>query len=414
MRLKGGRLRRVSARTSALVAVIAVAAASFTVLCMNASALTVQLRGRLPARSPNRAYDILVRLPSRVARQPDDGPLARPTDLAELSGGITLAQYETISQLPGVQVAAPMTMVGYVPLTVVIPVAIPVSALTPTPALFTVTARQQTDGGLSSVTEPNVGSTYVTTSPLSVSTGDTGTPAGDVEVTPGGAQTVICPRAGATPLPQVFSADAQRRTACWSTTTGPDPADWQGRRPATISVPLGWTFLLPLVAVDPVAEAKLLHLDRAVTQGSYLPTTSATHPGLVPVIIASSIDDDAQDSITLSRLPASAAARYGSGLSPAQINGLLDTTDGQTIGATGTVSLLDSVSDGGEALVEVTGTICRAATCVPLLDRVVMPAGPATFRTSWTSLTSGVYGWAASPLPCVRDAATGRWLVKLG
>jgi hypothetical protein len=80
---------------------------------------------------------------------------------------------------------------------------------------------------------------------------------------------------------------------------------------------------------------------------------------------------------------------------------------------TGMVSILDTVSDGGEALVEVSGTICRGATCVPLVDRLEMPAGPASFSTSWTSLISGVYGWAASPLPCVRDTATGRWLVKL-
>jgi putative ABC transport system permease protein len=317
---------------------MAAAAAAFTILCMNASAPTVLVRGLLPAASPPRAYDILVRVPSRVAQQADAGSLARPTDLAELSGGITLAQYDTIRSLPGVQVAAPMTMAGYVPLTVIIPVAVPASALTSTPALFTVTARQQTDAGLSAVTEQNVGSTYVTTSPLAVSTADASPGAGDVEVAQDGALTLVCPRASATPLPLAFSVDAERRTACWSTTTGPDPVDWSGRPPATVSVPFAWTFLLPLVAVDPAAEAKLLHLDRAVTQGSYLPATGVAHSGSIPVIIASSIDDDAQDSIVLSRLPASAADSYASGLSPAQINGLLDTTDGQTLGTAGTVT----------------------------------------------------------------------------
>jgi hypothetical protein len=80
---------------------------------------------------------------------------------------------------------------------------------------------------------------------------------------------------------------------------------------------------------------------------------------------------------------------------------------------TGRVSVVDAVSDGNEALVEVTGTVCRAATCVLLLDRVAMPIGSASFGASWTSLTSGVYGWAGSPLPCVRNPATGQWLVKL-
>jgi hypothetical protein len=81
---------------------------------------------------------------------------------------------------------------------------------------------------------------------------------------------------------------------------------------------------------------------------------------------------------------------------------------------TGRVSIVYALSDGNEALVEVTGTVCRAASCLPLLGRIVMPTGSASsFSASWASLTSSVYGWASSPLPCVRDPATGRWLVKL-
>jgi putative ABC transport system permease protein len=338
VRADRARLTPVQARTSTLVAGIAATAAAFTILCMNASALTVQVRGQLPAASPPRAYDILVRVPSRVAHQAGADSLARPNDLAELSGGITLAQYDTIRALPGVQVAAPMTMVGYVPLTVIIPVAVPASALTSTPALFTVTARQRSDAGLSSVTEQNVGSTYVTTSPLALSTVDAGPEGGEVEAAPDGGLTLVCPSASPTPLPQVFSVDAQRRTTCWSTSTGADPADWSGRPPATISVPFAWTFLLPLVAVDPAAEAALLRLNRAVTQGSYLPTNGVTSSGPVPVIMASSIDDDAQDSLTLSRLPISAAIHYASGLTADQINALLDATNGQPIGGTDTVT----------------------------------------------------------------------------
>jgi hypothetical protein len=80
---------------------------------------------------------------------------------------------------------------------------------------------------------------------------------------------------------------------------------------------------------------------------------------------------------------------------------------------TGLVTILDAMSHGGEALVEVSGTICVAASCVLLTDRVAMPTGPASFAASWTRLISGVYGWAGSPLPCVQDPATRRWHVKL-
>lgn len=79
----------------------------------------------------------------------------------------------------------------------------------------------------------------------------------------------------------------------------------------------------------------------------------------------------------------------------------------------GSVSIVDAVSQGDEALVEITGTICRSAICVPLNDRLVMPNGPASFSAAWASLMSDVYGWAGSPLPCVQDPATGQWRVKL-
>jgi hypothetical protein len=81
---------------------------------------------------------------------------------------------------------------------------------------------------------------------------------------------------------------------------------------------------------------------------------------------------------------------------------------------TGFVTILDDVSDSGEALVEITGSICVGPSCVPLVDRVMMPTGPASFSKSWTSLVSGIYGWAGSPLPCVQDTATRQWHVKLG
>jgi hypothetical protein len=80
---------------------------------------------------------------------------------------------------------------------------------------------------------------------------------------------------------------------------------------------------------------------------------------------------------------------------------------------TGFVTVLGAVSQGAEAQVEVTGSICVGTSCTPLVDRVMMPTGPGSFSTSWTRLTSGVYGWAASPLPCVQDPASRQWHVKL-
>ena len=318
MRLDTIHLRLEPARASALIAGIAAAAAAFTLLCMNATAPTVQIRGKLPAGSPRRAYDILVRVPSRVSQSTGAGAQARPTDLAELAGGITLAQYNAIRRLPGVEVAAPMTMVGYVPLTVVIPVAVPAHAITGEPDLYTVTAVQRSDNGLTTVTQRDAGSLYLTAAQIM--------PA-DCSSAEGAAS----------------AASAPRLATCWSTITGPQPQTWGGLQPSTVSVPLAWTFLLPLVAVDPAAEARLLHLDRAVVQGSYLPA-SRTRNGPVPMIMASSIDDDARDDISLDRLPSSAASSYADSLSAGEVSVLLAAASGQTVG-TSTVTAGQAYAD---------------------------------------------------------------------
>lgn len=294
VRLASRQRHHQAVRTGAVIAGIAAAAAAFALLCMNASAPTVHLAGVLPAASQVRAYDILVRQPSRVAGRDAAGAPVRPADLAELAGGITLAQYDTIAALPGVQVAAPMTMVGYVPLTVVIGVPVPLAAVT-APARYTLSAREVSDDGLSRTEVANAGSTYLTAGPA-------------------------CPRAAAAPRGPAAAgrpgSDPPPVAACWSAATGADPATWPGPAPARLSVPFERTFWLPLVAVDPAAEATLLHLDKAVTAGSYLPEGGGAGQGGVPVIIASSVADDETDQLTITRQPASGsgpAAPAGTG-----------------------------------------------------------------------------------------------------
>src|SRR5262249_25477754 len=147
-----------------------------------------------------------------------EGWATSPASLPTYSGGITLAQYNTIRHLSGIAVAAPMTMVGYLPLTVQVPVDIPASAIGGAAPPVTLTVRLRSDNGLSTVTWDDVTTAY------------------------------------------------------------------PGQLPGMMSVRLSWTFLLPLVAVDPAAEARLLRLDAAVVSGSYLPTATAAHSGPVPML----------------------------------------------------------------------------------------------------------------------------------
>jgi len=112
---------------SVLCGVLAVAMA-IAVLRVGASApAAVQITGSAQGAQAARSYDIVVTAPGPGGPGNAAGWTATPAQLDTLYGGITLAQYKAISQLPGVAVAAPLTMVGFVPFTVSAPVAVPAS-----------------------------------------------------------------------------------------------------------------------------------------------------------------------------------------------------------------------------------------------------------------------------------------------
>lgn len=199
-------------------------------------------------------YDIVVS-PSASVASADCRCVTNPADLATLSGGITLAQYDKIRQLPGVEVAAPMTMVGYVPLTVNVPINVQAQAVPEAPHPVTLTVRLRSDNGLSTVT--------------------------------------------------------------WDDITTAEPVLRSAPGPAIASVSVSWTFELPLVAVDPVAEARLLHLNTAVIGGSYL-SAAPTRSVPVPLLMAGSIADgeeadvsfDVRSSSSVSTFTVTAAGAY--------------------------------------------------------------------------------------------------------
>src|SRR6201996_7890890 len=111
-RLAWLQLRFRPARALALLAGVLVAATAFTVL--TAASRTAQLRtvGRVTANF-RPAYDILVRPSgSRTAVENETGTV-QPDFLSGIYGGITTSQWQQIEKIPGVEVAAPIAMVGY-------------------------------------------------------------------------------------------------------------------------------------------------------------------------------------------------------------------------------------------------------------------------------------------------------------
>src|SRR5262249_52486077 len=218
---------------------------------------------------------------------PGGGALTRPADLTELSGGIALAQYDAIRRLPGVQVAAPLTMVGYIPLTVSFQASVPAVVQNMARPVFVLSALHCASNGLSTLTQRTIGSGYAIR---------------DLN----GKQSRATGRLG-------------------------------GRRPrppnVTVSIPVSWTFLLPLVAVDPAAEASLLHLHRAMIHGSYLTSGVSPRFGSIPVIMASSINDGERCAIAATQVPTSAARMYIRGRTTRQLANLLARRGSATGGA---------------------------------------------------------------------------------
>ncbi|HEX6453613.1 MAG TPA: hypothetical protein VF060_29625 [Trebonia sp.] len=201
---------------------------AITVLKIGASAPpSVGITGTVPHTAAARSYDILVTPPGADESAAALAGEVNPSELGDATGGITLAQYGKIQDLPGVAVAAPLTMVGYLPFTASVPVTLAMPAWSRAAGPVTVTVRMQSDNGLSAVTWDD----------------------------------------------DVIAA-------------GP------GSRSATLAVRFSWTFQLPLIAVDPAAEARLMHLDSAVTSGSYLPENAVPPSQPVPMLLAGSVAND--------------------------------------------------------------------------------------------------------------------------
>ncbi len=92
-------------RSLAVVAAIVVAAVSFSLLTSAVATSKLQVKGTGEANYRT-AYDILVRPPGSTTSLERTERLVRQNFLSDIFGGITMAQYRQIQEMPGVDVAA--------------------------------------------------------------------------------------------------------------------------------------------------------------------------------------------------------------------------------------------------------------------------------------------------------------------
>jgi putative ABC transport system permease protein len=274
-RLSWAQLRFRTARSLALLLGMLLATTAFTVL--TAASRTSQLRaiGAVTAHFRT-AYDILVRpAGARTALENQTGTV-QPNFLSGIYGGISIRQYRKIAAMPGVQVAAPIAMIGYTfPNGASIGVPLPRAAVASRRReLFRITTTWISDGGSSRVTGPPSYS-YLTPGRL----GFVNSNADSTEVAPDGRRVVVCHSSlGRASSP--FGPAAQSAAACYSRINGAGIPGMAGGETYTDPESyVDWTFPLLIAAIDPRAEARLDGLNHAITSGRYLSENPA--PGTI-------------------------------------------------------------------------------------------------------------------------------------
>ncbi|MGA8634486.1 MAG: ABC transporter permease [Candidatus Dormiibacterota bacterium] len=327
-------------RAAAVAAGILVASVSFSLLTAATTTSTAQVQGTV-ARNLRPAYDILVRPPGSTTPLEASKGLVRDNYLSGIFGGITLQQYAQIQKTPGVQLAAPIAMIGYVLQDVQIPIDVTNVLTHAASEVLTLTENRTTDRGLTRFPSSSIGYVYVTNDPLQdqlkPGTSFVVTPTtviGSTEVLPNGQKFTVCPRYFNVPNLTSPFADYQAQDGyCWSRQDLNANVGPVSLPPGHVGGYMDVVFPFLVAAIDPVAEQQLVGLGNTVKSGRYLQTSdSAITIGpqpisgvtsaaqlQVPVLATTNSFVDDTDQITVNQLPASAVGLLHQGLLPDQL-----------------------------------------------------------------------------------------------
>lgn len=286
-------LRHRFGRTVALLLGIVVATTSFTVL--TATSRTSQLRTTATVGEHFRvAYDILVRPKGSQSAVEAGSGTVEPNFLSGIYGGISAAQWHAVQAIPGVDVAAPIAMIGTAQPKVYLPVAV-APYLTGSPRqLFRVRTTWTSDRGQTRIPEPD---SFVYVTANDIASADTIRDDGSTgaERLPDGSSVPCCKAVDGRDQPTDAFGPAARSVLSEYGQGGRGP----GGPPGTTV-----TYALPLLiaAIDPPSEARLAHLDQAVVSGRYLRPDDATKLVGVPVLVSSRSGVDSSVTTQIERM----------------------------------------------------------------------------------------------------------------
>lgn len=247
------RLRWVLAgSTATLLVTLFVAATSYAVLSATTETSRLAVRGTVDENAPTAAYDILVRPPESVSEAERGSELVQPGFLGATTGGISLNQWRRIEKLRGVEVAAPVAVVGWTVPYVAVEVDLREVADITSPVVVRRTIDWSFDNGASSVTSAPV-LVYVTPNPVDLDISAQQW----VETRPDGSEVRFPLPAGG--IPQTVQESSNDLVVASTQDLGTS---------RVAEVPFPFPFLI--TAVDPEAEAELSGVRDALVEGEWL------------------------------------------------------------------------------------------------------------------------------------------------
>ncbi|MFW6090697.1 MAG: FtsX-like permease family protein [Actinomycetota bacterium] len=334
LRVVWSQLRRRTGRAAVLLFGIVVAATSFIVLTGAVETSRLETVGTVEEHFRGQ-YDLLVRPPGSQSELERDAGLVRANHLSGIYGGISQEEYETIADLPGVDVAAPIGVIGYFAETASIHLDLTDHVYPDERTILRIDRTRITDSGLTRIPDGAPSYLYVTPQPTTT----VEEPIGDgdffnvipVENLTSGEDRVLDTwhdEGTATTFP---SARTTPDTGTFSTATGapvPDGLEdvaWDPLGEGRVPYEVSFVFPFLVAAIDPEAEAQLAGVQDAMVEGDYfgpgaeaavqdLALTADERFGepaeeIVPVVLASRPYVDNADEYVISRLPQPLAER---------------------------------------------------------------------------------------------------------
>lgn len=272
----------IARRTATLLAAVGLLTATLGFLLLAGTSRTTQavITGDV-GRAWTAPYDLLVRPNGSSATLEKAEGLVRPNFLSGLTGGITVAQLETIRRVVGVEVAAPVAVAGVVnwPAAWSVDLSAYVDPETPL-QVFRVVEQAHGDAQLSTYPPKTSGAILVAPNgSIEVTMSDQGFAEG-VVLTVGGGE-IDCWN-----FPDATSPTGRNYQACFGGAT-PNAIDesvaFQPVGTVTNHPTLFGYFNQPVViaGIDAAAESALLGLDRCLTSGQYLPEDGGLVEGTI-------------------------------------------------------------------------------------------------------------------------------------